>query len=159
MADLLTATDRAEIRAAIQDVFDTYMKKSATLIIRDQGETLTAFVEGIDSHKTPVEYNILVLYLPATTDQDSEAMKNKTGYFDDSEGVVFIPVSTLKAQTPPLWTDGQGSKIEANRDTIVVDGNILTIMGVNDVGPDEESFFMVKLHYFNTLKKKGVGES
>lgn len=158
MADLISPAERAEIRSAISDVFDTYMKEPAILKVRNQGETLTAFNEGLDSHKTPIDFAMDVLYLPDTSDSDAEAMQRKEGYFDSSEGVVYIPVSTLKATTPVLWTDEGGVDIVPNRDTIVIKGKTLTITGANPVGPDESSFFMVKLQYFNELVSKGAGD-
>jgi len=165
MADLLTEQDRAEIRSAIQDVFDTYMKMPATLEIRNLGEKLAAFNEQRSQHRDAETFDVLCLYLPDKNDEDAEAMKSRDGYFDNTEGVIYIPVSTLKGTTPPLWDDGTGTVITANRDSIVIQGERLTIFGVNAVGPDEgtlnvdqSTFYMVKLQYFNELKSRGAGQ-
>ena len=158
MADLISASERAEMRSAIQDVFDTYMKEPAVLKIRNQVETLTAFNEDLDLHKAPVDVAVNVLYLPDKSDDDAEAEQRKEGYFDSSEGVVYIPISTLKATDPILWSDLSGADIVPNRDTIVIKGKTRTIKGVNPIAPDESSFFMLKIHYFNELVSKGVGE-
>lgn len=159
MADLLSAAERVEIRSAIQDVFDTYMKEPAILHIRNQGEKLSAFNESIEDSKAELKIELFVLYIPDTSDTDAESEQRKEGYFDNSEGVIFIPVSTLKGTTPILWDDLKGADIVPNRDTIIIKGKERTIMGVNPVGPDESSFFLVKLQYFNKLISKGVGEA
>ena len=158
MADLLSAEDRAEVRSAIQDVFDTYMKEPAILCIRNQGQKLSAFNEGIDDVKAVVKYELDVLYIPDTSDTDAESEQRKEGYFDNSEGVIYIPVPSLKSTTPKLWDDASEADIVPNRDTIIIKGKERSIMGVNSVAPDEGSFFMVKIQYFNKLIAKGIGE-
>lgn len=159
MADLLTISDRTEIRAAIQDVFDTYMKEPAILRVRNQGVTLTAFNEDLDTHKTPIDFEINVLYVPVHTESDGEAQTRKEGYYDGSESIVYIPVSDLKNTTPPLWDDLTGIDIVPNRDNLIIKGESLTIKAANPVAPDESSFFMVKIVCFKEMESKGAGEN
>lgn len=153
MADLLTPADRAEIDAAIEDVIDTFMKKTITLRQRRTNK-ISSFNEDRDNTKTFQDFVLLGLWVPDRTDDDAEAEDGPQGTIDDSEGVVYIGYQDLKGTALPLINAANEVDIIPNTDNLIIDGEERDIFGVNLVGPNLEIFYLVKLHYGNVMNKE-----
>lgn len=146
MSDLISSSEYAEIRSAIQDVKDTFFKLPVTVILY-RTTKLTRFSEKKSNNLNPTSIAMTGLYVPSKSDDDSQAMQDRKGFSDISEGAIYLGYTECLATTPAL-IDGNGSpNIIPNKDELEFLGRKATIIGVNILGPDEAVFHLVKVHY------------
>lgn len=155
--DLLTDNDWSEFRSAIHDVTDTFFKLPVVYIRRgaDGARKLTAFHEDRSTDLPQQNYNLIALLVPESKDsRESQAKQLPKGFPDLSEGYFLFNYADLKSQSPALINaDGQPVFVP-NKDSFFAVGKEYTIIGVNLVGPSEDDFQLVKVHY-----KQQLGES
>ena len=151
MADLLTDEDRAEISSAIEDVIDTFFRKTVKLVTYRQPK-LSAFNEKREDKNEECITELLGLWIPDNTDDDAEADRRSEGTLDDSEGVVYFGYQDLKNATPSLIKENSLQvDIVPNTDKLRIDGEDRDIIGINLVGPKLQEFFLLKVHYSNPI--------
>ena len=151
--DLLTTSEREEIRGAIRDVTDTFFKVPVKITFRIPESEFADFNEN-QSDMDEVVFDFNGLYVPDSTDDDSEADQRKDGFADMSEGKVFVHYQDFKGKVPELINKAGEILVTPNRDSINVFGQDMDIFGVNVVGSDEAEFFLVQIQYRKRLVKK-----
>lgn len=150
MANLLSTDEWNEIRGAIHDVTDTFLKKPITYIQRTERK-LYAFNESRADTMNKTPYNLVCLVVPENTDaSQAQVMQDQKGSFDGSEGYFLFSYPDLLAFSPSMISGGN-PVFKPNVDTFKLDGIEYTIIGVNLVGPTEGDFQLVKVHYKKQL--------
>lgn len=149
--DLLSAQDWTDFRNALTDVKDTFLKKPLVLVKRDQRK-LAAFHESRGSDLQAVNYTIPGLNVPDKRDDDSKAREIRSGSTDLSEGYVLFDYNVLKNHNPVLIDVNGKCLIIPNKDSLIINGEELTIIGVNLLGPSETDYQLVQVQWKKDLK-------
>ncbi len=93
MADLLSPAQRAQIRLALKDVTDTFMK--TPVVYSMKGESLDRFNEDrTDEGSTTFNFNALVEY---PTEDSDKIQKFSEGALDTAEIMLTMNLEDLKA--------------------------------------------------------------
>jgi hypothetical protein len=151
MPDLLTSNDWLEIRSAIKDVTDTFLKKPVIFIQRKQRK-LVAFHENRAQDLSQTSYILNTLVVPNSTDGDrSQAKEELKGMLDNSQGYLLFSYVDLKNHTPSLIQSDGKPVFAENKDSFYFDGREVSIIGINTVANTESDFQLVKVHYKNQL--------
>ncbi len=149
--NLLTVSDWAEFRSTLTDVKDTFLKMPVNYVQRGT-RTLNPFHEHRKEDLTATVYALRGLKVErSSTDSEAKVMENAKGFMDNAEGYVLFDYQYLQAFTPTLINADGRSIFIPNKDTLVCQGEELTIIGVDLVGPTEADFQLVKVHYKKVL--------
>lgn len=143
--DLMTASDWGTFRSAIKDLRDTFFDLPITIIFRNEAG-LTNFSDSKKDNRSAVPIAFTGLNVPKNTDNDSQSNQRKDGFMDESEGYCLFHYPDLLASTPPLIVGGQ-VQVKVNRDTMKFNSEEVAIIGVDLVGPTEQDYQLVKVHY------------
>jgi len=147
MADLLSSSDRQAFKDAIQDVTDTFFK--VPIIIRKRSRSLSLFNEDVDDNSEFVDHNALGLWVPANTGDAGKAEREPWGSVDLSEGRLlfnYCDIDDLGLIKPDKTFD-----FNPNTDTIVSFGKEYEVEGSNLVGPNDDKFALIKIHFKNRI--------
>lgn len=156
MANLLSASDIADIFASFADLADTFFEYPAIFKIRQP--KMSAFVEDRGAAYSVTEKSCRILALPEKREQKSEAETANKGFFDNSEMVAYCYWADLLAAG---LADQQKVDVVPGRDTIVFAGEEFDVIGVNGVGPlqnnDTDYFVLAKFQTKRRVKNNASG--
>lgn len=151
MADLLTAAQHTQIRAALQDAIDTF--HDTPMVYKLAGAYGGDFMEDVQSNFT--EYNILTLVEYPTTAQD-EAVLNNEGVLVNSDINVQIGYDNLR--TLNLIDEAANFPVfSVDRDYFNVNGRDYKVIFVSVEGPFTRDNILVNL--YGRLLTTGVNGS
>jgi hypothetical protein len=149
--DLLSAQDWGDIRAALTDVKDTFLEHPV-ILRRRAARKLANFNESRESNLISVDYPLVGLKVAKKTDDEAKATEEPKGSLDISEGDLYFDYQKLLAHNPPLIVSTM-PQIIPNQDSLIMGGVEHTIIGVNNVGPTEADFQLVKVHYKQQMQR------
>lgn len=145
MPDLLSSSDWLEIRAAVKDVTDTFLKLPVVYIQRTTRK-LSAFHENRSADLLQTNYNLFSLMVPENTERGRAQVDQRlSGSIDLSEGYLLFSYPDLQILSL-IGADGRPVFV-ANKDSFLLLGKEVSIIGVNLVGPTQTNFQLVKVHY------------
>lgn len=151
MADLLSSDDWNVFDGAIGDLFDTFANINLTL--RRKTRSFSGYDTGDNSEKN---YTDVIVRCLSIFDQDGNGAENDrmhTGNIDLSEGYFLVYWRDLESLG---LTDPTTKKplINSALDTAILQGDIFNLVGDEQVGPFDDRYAVVKLH-FKRQKKVG----
>lgn len=150
--DLLSPQDWLDTRSALEDVKDTFFKFPVTYRNRTTRK-LTNFHENREADLDYVDYPLFGLKVADKTDDDSKGREMPKGSVDLAEGVIYFSFQKLLAHVPPFIDADKKCTFIMNKDSLIFEGEEHTIIGINNVGPTESDFQLVKVQYKKQLQK------
>lgn len=145
--NLLTTSDWTDFRSALTDVKDTFLKMPISYVQRIK-RTLHPFHEH---RKEDLEATVYVLrglkVERSSTDSEAKVMQSAKGFMDNAEGYILFDYQYLQAFTPSFINSDGKCVFIPNKDTLICQGEELTMIGVDLVGPTEADYQLVKVHY------------
>lgn len=151
--DLLAAQDWLDIRSALTDVKDTFLKKQ--IIYRQRtARTLNGFHEKRDNDLQQTDYVLMALIVENSTDQSmSQGQLTIKGEANFAQSYALFDYQKLKSHVPPFIDLNGKSIFVPNKDTFIVNGEEVTILGVDLTGPTESDYQLVKVPFKKILNK------
>lgn len=148
--NLISDGDWLEVRAALKDVKDTFLIMPVTYAQR-RARKLTMFHENRKNDLELITYRLTCLKIEEANSDKALVMQSQKGFADISEGYLLFDYQVLKAYIPNFIDADGRCVIIPNQDTMVCQGEELTIIGVNLVGPTQTDFQLVKVHFKKNL--------
>lgn len=149
--DLMTAQDWTDFRTAIHDVTDTFFKLPVTYIQR-RIHTLYGFNENRGKNEQQFAYVLNSLLVPEDHDRNrAQVQQDRKGFADLSEGYLYFSFPDLRDFSPSMIDSNGRPVFVANKDSFIMQGKEVTIIGINLVGPSQTDFQLVKVHYKQEL--------
>lgn len=148
--NLISNGDWLEFRSALKDVKDTFLVLPVTYVQR-RARTLNMFHENREADLQPVSYRLTCLKVEDENSDKADVMQAQKGFADLAEGYLLFDYQVLQAYVPNFIDSDGKCVIIPNQDTMICQGQELTIIGVNLVGPTQTDFQLVKVHFKKNL--------
>jgi len=147
MPDLLSNSERAEIRSALKDVTDTFFKTTIT-IQKYNSFSVDRFNEDREDREY-TSYEVLGLKLERDQERD-RVRKDEAGDFERGTIEVYINFDDL--ETAGL-TEGVNHTISETEDYMIVEGTRYEIDYIIKAGPLDEKNVLIKIYGKPDIKK------
>lgn len=145
---LLSPAQRAQFKAAVNSVTDTFMLKP--LLYRRYGESIDRWNENRLADQKKTEYNVLGLIVWGSNESDKTVMDSEgKGGYDISDGYALFNIKDLVAVG---LVNGDGNFIGKSNSDYIVDQNVEhSIIGHKLIGQLVDENLMIKLYLEKNL--------
>lgn len=144
MTKLLTDSDFAQIRTAVNDISESFLQK--TVVYKRKIESLDRMNRDLNVKGSFSDVNLDVLVV---WEQTEVVTDRTTGTMDLSDGYILVNYDAIAATS--LMISG---KLITNVaiDKIVLDGSEMRLIGIETLGQLKDTFTMVKFYVKRKLK-------
>jgi hypothetical protein len=152
MSDLLSAQDWLDFEGAIGDIADTFF--NIDVIVRKYERTYGAnYYSNLskEAKTSETDFNIQGLVVYSKTGVKSQTIRKEYGEMDLSDGYVLLEYNRM-VDSGLIDLGLQKSTIEPDIDEMLFRGESYMIIGANEVGPFEDRFALLKIHFRKKLK-------
>lgn len=149
MADLLSSGDWGEFNNAIGDLFDTFA--NIPLTIRRKVRNYSGYDTGSDESKTYTDVEIRCLGIFNKDGSTAENERNSFGDIELSEGYFLLYYQDLE-EIGMVDASTKKPLINSTMDSGIFQGDSFTFIGDEQVGPFDDRYAVVKIHFKRDIK-------
>jgi len=144
MTKLLTDSDFAQIRTAVNDISESFLQK--TVVYKRKIESLDRMNRDLNVKGSFSDVNLDVLVV---WEQTEVVTDRTTGTMDLSDGYILVNYDAIAATSLMISV-----KLITNVaiDKIVLDGSEMRLIGIETLGQLKDTFTMVKFYVKRKLK-------